>query len=135
MIFDEVVTGFRVALSGAQGYFGVVPDLTVFGKIVAGGYPSAGGVGSRKNTRSSWRSLATGQAPGRMSATLAVILCPASPGYTAIREIRRTNACGIAWEKWATACMTASKGLLDQYGLPFVAYNQAPSCISSAPAR
>ena len=33
MIFDEVVTGFRVALSGAQGYFDVVPDLTVFGKI------------------------------------------------------------------------------------------------------
>lgn len=48
MIFDEVVTGFRVALSGAQGYFGVVPDLTVFGKIVAGGYPSAGGVGGKK---------------------------------------------------------------------------------------
>ena len=48
MIFDEVVTGFRVALSGAQGYFGVVPDLTVFGKIVAGGYPAAGGVGGKK---------------------------------------------------------------------------------------
>ena len=47
MIFDEVVTGFRVALSGAQGYFDVVPDLTIFGKIVAGGYPSAGGVGER----------------------------------------------------------------------------------------
>ena len=45
MIFDEVVTGFRVALSGAQGYFDVVPDLTIFGKIVAGGYPAAGGVG------------------------------------------------------------------------------------------
>ena len=48
MIFDEVVTGFRVALSGAQGYFDVVPDLTIFGKIVAGGYPSAGGVGGKR---------------------------------------------------------------------------------------
>ena len=48
MIFDEVVTGFRVALSGAQGYFDVVPDLTIFGKIVAGGYPAAGGVGGKK---------------------------------------------------------------------------------------
>ena len=36
-IFDEVVTGFRVGLGGAQGYFDVVPDLTIFGKIVAGG--------------------------------------------------------------------------------------------------
>ncbi len=47
-IFDEVVTGFRIALSGAQGFFNVVPDLTVFGKIVAGGYPAAGGVGGKK---------------------------------------------------------------------------------------
>ncbi|MBR6634275.1 MAG: aminotransferase class III-fold pyridoxal phosphate-dependent enzyme, partial [Clostridia bacterium] len=39
-IFDEVVTGFRVGLGGAQGYFNVVPDLTIFGKVVAGGYPS-----------------------------------------------------------------------------------------------
>ena len=45
LIFDEVVTGFRIGLSGAQGFFGVDPDLTVFGKIIAGGYPGAGGVG------------------------------------------------------------------------------------------
>ena len=45
LVFDEVVTGFRIGLSGAQGYFGVDPDLTVFGKIIAGGYPGAGGVG------------------------------------------------------------------------------------------
>ncbi|MDD4316777.1 MAG: aminotransferase class III-fold pyridoxal phosphate-dependent enzyme, partial [Clostridia bacterium] len=37
MIFDEVVTGFRVGLGGAQGYFGIVPDLTIFGKVIAGG--------------------------------------------------------------------------------------------------
>ena len=48
MIFDEVVTGFRVGLKGAQGYFDVKPDLTIFGKVVAGGYPAAGGVGGKK---------------------------------------------------------------------------------------
>jgi glutamate-1-semialdehyde 2,1-aminomutase len=37
LIFDEVVTGFRLGLSGAQGYFGVTPDLTVLGKIIGGG--------------------------------------------------------------------------------------------------
>ena len=39
LIFDEVITGFRLGLSGAQGRFGVVPDLAVFGKAMASGYP------------------------------------------------------------------------------------------------
>lgn len=39
LIFDELVTGFRWALGGAQEYFGVVPDLACFGKAVANGYP------------------------------------------------------------------------------------------------
>lgn len=52
MIFDEVVTGFRVALSGAQGYFGVVPDLTVFGKIVAAAIRRRAASAARRNMRS-----------------------------------------------------------------------------------
>jgi glutamate-1-semialdehyde 2,1-aminomutase len=39
LIFDEIVTGFRLAYGGAQEYYGVVPDLACFGKVVAGGYP------------------------------------------------------------------------------------------------
>jgi len=39
MIMDEVVTGFRYGLSGAQGYFGVTPDMATFGKIIGGGLP------------------------------------------------------------------------------------------------
>jgi glutamate-1-semialdehyde 2,1-aminomutase len=39
LIFDEVITGFRVAAGGAQSLFGVTPDLAVFGKAVAGGFP------------------------------------------------------------------------------------------------
>lgn len=38
LIFDEVITGFRLALGGAQEYFGVTPDLSVFGKAIAGGF-------------------------------------------------------------------------------------------------
>jgi len=41
LIFDEVITGFRLGLAGAQGLFGVTPDLTTFGKIVGGGLPAA----------------------------------------------------------------------------------------------
>jgi glutamate-1-semialdehyde 2,1-aminomutase len=39
LIFDEVVTGFRLALGGAQEYYGVVPDLCALGKSISGGYP------------------------------------------------------------------------------------------------
>ncbi|MBI6953397.1 glutamate-1-semialdehyde 2,1-aminomutase [Pseudomonas sp. CCOS 191] len=39
LIFDEVMTGFRVSLGGAQGHYGITPDLSTFGKIVGGGMP------------------------------------------------------------------------------------------------
>ena len=39
LIFDEVITGFRLSLAGAQGRFGIVPDLTIFGKAIANGMP------------------------------------------------------------------------------------------------
>jgi glutamate-1-semialdehyde 2,1-aminomutase len=41
LIFDEVITGFRVARGGAQERFGVLPDLTIMGKVVGGGLPAA----------------------------------------------------------------------------------------------
>lgn len=47
LIFDEVITGFRVGLSGAQGYYGIEPDLTCLGKIIGGGLPLAA-FGGRK---------------------------------------------------------------------------------------
>ena len=48
LIFDEIVTGFRVAVGGAQQYFGVVPDLACFGKAMANGYPISAVVGRRE---------------------------------------------------------------------------------------
>ena len=47
LIFDEVISGFRVSLGGAQKVFGIIPDLTVLGKIIGGGYP-VGGFGGKK---------------------------------------------------------------------------------------
>jgi glutamate-1-semialdehyde 2,1-aminomutase len=46
LIFDEVMTGFRVGLGGAQGLFGIKPDLTTFGKVIGGGMP-VGAFGGR----------------------------------------------------------------------------------------
>ena len=48
LVCDEVVTGFRIGVSGAQGYFGIDPDITIFGKVIAGGYPGAGGIGGHR---------------------------------------------------------------------------------------
>ena len=48
LIFDEVMTGFRVALGGAQAHFGVEPDLTTFGKVIGGGMPVGSFGGKRK---------------------------------------------------------------------------------------
>ena len=41
LVFDEVITGFRVGLAGAQGRFGITPDLSIFGKVLGGGLPLA----------------------------------------------------------------------------------------------
>ena len=47
LIFDEVITGFRLSLGGAQNFYNVVPDLTTLGKIIGGGFP-IGVVGGRR---------------------------------------------------------------------------------------
>jgi glutamate-1-semialdehyde 2,1-aminomutase len=48
LIFDEIITGFRVALGGAQAHFKVTPDLAIFGKAMGSGFPISALVGSRK---------------------------------------------------------------------------------------
>ena len=48
LVFDEVMTGFRVALGGAQALYGITPDLTTFGKIIGGGMP-VGAYGGRRD--------------------------------------------------------------------------------------
>jgi glutamate-1-semialdehyde 2,1-aminomutase len=48
LIFDEVMTGFRVGLNGVQGHFGITPDLTTLGKVIGGGMP-VGAFGGRRD--------------------------------------------------------------------------------------
>ena len=52
LVFDEVITGFRVARGGAQEFFGVEPDLTVMGKVLGGGLPAAAFGGPRETMES-----------------------------------------------------------------------------------
>ncbi len=51
LIFDEVITGFRLSLGGAQAFLGVTPDLAIFGKALASGYPIAALCGKEKYLR------------------------------------------------------------------------------------
>ena len=48
LIFDEVITGFRVGLKSAQGHYGIIPDLTCLGKVIGGGFPAAAFGGRRE---------------------------------------------------------------------------------------
>jgi glutamate-1-semialdehyde 2,1-aminomutase len=48
LIFDEVITGFRVALGGAQQYFGITPDISIFAKAIGSGYPISAIVGKKE---------------------------------------------------------------------------------------
>jgi glutamate-1-semialdehyde 2,1-aminomutase len=52
LVFDEVITGFRVARGGAQGLYGIEPDLTVMGKVLGGGLPAAAFGGPRATMES-----------------------------------------------------------------------------------
>ncbi|KPL75493.1 hypothetical protein ADN00_12635 [Ornatilinea apprima] len=124
LIFDEVVTGFRVGLGGAQGYFGVKPDLTVFGKCLTGGYPMAGGVGGRAEVIQRFAAGIGGTGErAYIGGTLSANPISCVAGYHALLEMERTNAAVIA----GRAGDRLTKGLqaiIDKYNLPFVVFNQ-----------
>jgi glutamate-1-semialdehyde aminotransferase len=124
LIFDEVVTGFRLGLGGAQGYFGVKPDLTVFGKCITGGYPMAGGVGGRRDVIMTFAAGIGGTGErAYVGGTLSANPLSCVAGYYALQEMIRTNAPVIAGQ----AGDRLTQGLnviINKYNLPFVAYNQ-----------
>ncbi len=124
LIFDEVVTGFRMGLGGAQGYFGVKPDLTVFGKCITGGYPMAGGVGGRTDVIMRFAAGIGGVGErAYVGGTLSANPMSCAAGYYSLLELERTQAPVIA----GRAGDRLTKGLqaiIEKHNLPFVAYNQ-----------
>ena len=124
LIFDEVVTGFRLGMGGAQGYFGVKPDLTIFGKCITGGYPMAGGVGGRADVIQRFAAGIGGVGErAYIGGTLSANPLSCVAGYHALLEMERTNAPVIAGK--AGDRLTAGlQKIIDKHGLPYVAYNQ-----------
>ena len=113
LIFDEVMTGFRVALGGAQGLFGIEPDLSTFGKVIGGGMPVGAFGGKRRYMEQLAPSGPVYQAgtlsgnPVAMAAGLATLDLIAEPGfYERLTESTRTLLSGLEREA-------------RRYGVPF----------------
>jgi len=124
LIFDEVVTGFRLDMGGAQKYLDIMPDLTVLGKIVAHGYPSAGAVcGSKEIMDICGAGL--GQKP-YLGGTLAANPISAGACYHALRLMEKHDAIKKATDA-ADKLTGALNGLFStREDLPFFVYNFGP---------
>ncbi|MCK9548489.1 MAG: aminotransferase class III-fold pyridoxal phosphate-dependent enzyme [Sphaerochaeta sp.] len=130
LIFDEVVTGFRLGMGGAQGYFDIDPDLTIFGKVIAGGYPGAGGLGGK---REYMKYLAAGIQTGDktkkalVGGTMAATPISCVAGYYTLEEIEKSDACTKA-ARMGDRLTAGLQALIERYNLPFVAFNQGSIC-------
>lgn len=99
LIFDEVMTGFRVALGGAQARYGVTPDLTTFGKIIGGGMPVGAYGGRAELMRQIAPSGPIYQAgtlsgnPVAMAAGLAMLELVQPPGFYDALEAKTNTLC------------------------------------------
>jgi len=99
LIFDEVMTGFRVALGGAQQRYGVKPDLSTFGKIIGGGMP-VGAYGGRRDLMQQiapsgpiYQAGTLSGNPVAMAAGLATLELIQAPGFHAALEKRTHELC------------------------------------------
>lgn len=125
LIYDEVVTAFRLGMGGAQAYYDIKPDLTIFGKIIAGGYPGAGGVGGRKEIMSL---LTAGLTLGKSVKVMVGGTLTANPiscvaGYTAICEMERTD-CHKKLEEASNKFTRKVADLANKYNIPALVFNQ-----------
>jgi glutamate-1-semialdehyde 2,1-aminomutase len=123
LIFDEVVTGFRVGMGGAQGYFGVKPDITVLGKCLTGGYPMAGGIGGRRDLMMLLAGgIGTSSKRAFVGGTLSANPLSCAAGYFAIQEMRRTDV-AVKAGRAGDRLRRGLDEIISRLGLPYVAYN------------
>jgi glutamate-1-semialdehyde aminotransferase len=109
LIFDEVVTGFRLARGGAQAYYGVTPDMATFAKCISNGFALGAVAGKREVMQAAWDSFissvywseATGLAAGKAT----------------LKEYLRQDVCGAVWQ-FGKAFMEGSRKVFQQCGVP-----------------
>ncbi|MCQ9206880.1 MAG: glutamate-1-semialdehyde 2,1-aminomutase, partial [Omnitrophica bacterium] len=99
LIFDEVITGFRVSYSGAQGFFGVMPDLTCLGKIIGGGLP-VGAFGGRKEIMELLAPLGDVYQAGTLAGNPVAVRA----GIETLKALKETNPYRALEEKTKKLC-------------------------------
>jgi glutamate-1-semialdehyde 2,1-aminomutase len=128
LIFDEVMTGFRVHLQGAQGLYGVVPDLTTLGKIIGGGMP-VGAFGGRRAIMERIAPLGPVYQAGTLSgnpvavaAGLATLTAIQAPGfYERLSERTRALADGLAVAAASAGVTFSAQSIGGMFGIYFAA--------------
>ncbi len=111
LIFDEVITGFRLALGGAQEYFGVTPDLTCLGKIIGGGLP-VGAYGGRREIMDQVAPVG----PVYQAGTLSGNPLATAAGLATLRVLSRPGIYDVLEERMAMLA-AGLEGLSARYGI------------------
>lgn len=114
LIFDEVITGFRLSLSGAQGYYGIEPDLTTFGKIIGGGMP-VGAYGGRRDIME----MVAPVGPVYQAGTLSGNPVAMAAGLAQIRLLRDTLHFYEELHKKSDRLFTGMEAILKEAGSPY----------------
>jgi len=114
LVFDEVITGFRLALGGAQEYYGVKPDLTALGKILGGGFPMAAYAGREDIMRMIAPSGKVYQAGTFSGNPISV-----AAGLAMLRTLRTRRGFYSEMEKKCERLVKGLKHVTDDLGLEF----------------
>jgi glutamate-1-semialdehyde 2,1-aminomutase len=104
LIFDEVMTGFRVSFGGAQAYYGIRPDMTCLGKVIGGGLP-VGAYGGKKDIMT----MVSPEGPVYQAGTLSGNPLAMTAGIQTIRELSKTGN----FRKIERKAAALEKGLTD----------------------
>jgi glutamate-1-semialdehyde 2,1-aminomutase len=107
LIFDEVMTGFRVSFGGAQAYYGIDPDMTCLGKVIGGGLP-VGAYGGKKEIMS----MVSPEGPVYQAGTLSGNPLAMTAGIETIKELSRKGVYGRIEAK----SLMLEEGLVDAAG-------------------
>lgn len=114
LIFDEVMTGFRLSKGGAQGYFGILPDLCTMGKIIGGGMP-VGAYGGRKEIME----YVSPEGPVYQAGTLSGNPIAMAAGLAMLQYLNENPTVYSQLEETGNAIVSGVRQSLDVLGLPY----------------
>ncbi|KXG77758.1 Glutamate-1-semialdehyde 2,1-aminomutase 2 [Fervidicola ferrireducens] len=124
LIFDEVITGFRLSYSGAQGYYGIEPDLTTLGKIIGGGLP-VGAYGGREDIMR----LVSPEGPVYQAGTLSGNPLATAAGYATLKVLSENPGIYDKMDRLAEKLCRGLKDIMERAKIP-VFINRAGSMLT-----